>query len=988
MSVDVHLLGAFEAAGRELPSGLRGHLLAYLAYAEDWVAREQLAFLFWPDLGDEAARRNLRQVLNRLKSVELPVPLTADSQRLRWNVTTDVAELRRAVGVQDWPKALELYRGDLLAGWNVDGISGFGEWLELERGNLIAVQRRAALAQAALLAGDNLHEDAAAILSPLLSDVEPDEELVATYMRNAYLAGDRHGALAAYRQLESLLRMEFEAEPLPETRELVRIIMSAEPLGDQPARPSSNRVPLAVQRPPRMIGREAPVRAVLDSKLPLVIVRGEAGVGKSRLLEEVAPNARRLRCLENLRSVPYQPFVALLEELADTFGAPDGAQVHARELARLVPQFAPGTEPADKDPETARGRLLQSLAAYLELALAETPGRFQLVVDDLQWADTGTLEVLTVLAQHGRLSLLGACRKFEETRELSHFIDSLVQSDLAEVVDVLPLDEEGMAALVAHMMDNPAGAPLFSNWLHQSSAGNVMFALETLKSLFEAGSLRSSDTGWQSDLDAITHNYSELQQPPAIADVIARRTSKLGDSVLRTVQAASVLGQGFDAGLLAKVTDLSEWELLDNLESLSASGLVAEGRFRHDLIRQSVYAALTPERLRVLHSRAAAALAESGQPLVIAEHQRLAGDIPAATASWLQAASRLRDRGLYDEARKVLQNAMDHALAADAEVQVWHLKADLCATMREMALFEETRQLAHDIIDNCPIEVPRAIAYENLSSVHMSSGNLQASEDCASKGLELARRAGEERLSISIATLLAAVHVYHGRFEEAARLTKESIETLKESGRELDLAMQQTTLGTILDSQMRSREALPLHEEALHTARRLGARRQMLDIILNLLICQIELDAVTDEALELAAEALAGPRYDATDALRNNLAYVLNRAGRSEQAVEQWRIQTTEALDPTLRLIAWSRLARYHHARQDSSELRSALAQVRELSQQTEFPVGLASAAHALLECGEVSDLPLARQLAERTGYDPANLPVDAEPLAPLFTGD
>ena len=121
MPSQARLLGTAEVlvddVWQPLPGDKRGALLAYLACDGGWVARDRLAFLFWPDSPDATARRNLRQLLNRLKSLEVARSLEREAQRLRWNVVTDAARLRSAAADRDWPGVVEAYTGDLCLAW-------------------------------------------------------------------------------------------------------------------------------------------------------------------------------------------------------------------------------------------------------------------------------------------------------------------------------------------------------------------------------------------------------------------------------------------------------------------------------------------------------------------------------------------------------------------------------------------------------------------------------------------------------------------------------------------------------------------------------------------------------------------------------------------------------------------------------------------------------------------------------------------------------
>ena len=183
----------------------------------------------------------------------------------------------------------------------------------------------------------------------------------------------------------------------------------------------------------------------------------------------------------------------------------------------------------------------------------------------------------------------------------------------------------------------------------------------------------------------------------------------------------------------------------------------------------------------------------------------------------------------------------------------------------------------------------------------------------------------------------------------------------------------------------RSTESLELLSEALEIATRLDARRQLVDIVLNLLVCHGDLGTVDEELLALADRVLASGNYEGSDTLRNNYAYALMEAGKPAAALAQWQAQTELTPDPTLRLIAWSRIARHYSAAGRPAEVESALSHVRQLAAETEFPVGLTSAAIALFDCGTDDDRRTAVKLARQAGVIPGQVPDHLSDLNRVF---
>lgn len=962
VAIVVQLLGQFQAGDRTLPADKRGCLLAHLAYDGRWLTRDQVAFLFWPDTDEQSARRNLRQLLSRVKSLPSTETVEIEPTRLRWRVDTDIARFRQAVARREWEEAVALYRGELLAGFAADGADGFGAWLELERENLRSTFRQAVLGAAQQLEAAGASLEAAHRLRPLLDGDELAEDALQAYLRNAYLAGQRDLALAAYRQFSDRLLEELGLEPLPETQQLADTISAAAPLR-LPARGAARTtaVPLSIRKPPRLVGRDETCHEALAAPGPVVLLAGEAGVGKTRLLEALAPHAPRVSCLEGLQAVPYRPLLTLIQELTDRGVALPDLGAYLPDLARLLPEVAPGVTPGPAEPTTAKARLLEALSRYFE-GVCAGGGAFDLAFDDLQWADDGTLELLALLGARGRLRILGAFRRFERTAALDRALSGLSSSGSLNVLDLEPLAEGDLRELLAQLIGSGSGPPAFSRWLHERSGGNPMFALETLRSLFESGTLQSGREGWHTDIDAVTRDYSEIDTPAAIADVVRRRVSHLSAETARTLQAAAVVRAGFTPRLLAQVVGLSEWAVLDALEEAEAGGLVEGDRFRHDLLRQSIYQAVPAVRRRLLHGRVAEALADAGEPLEVAEHWLAAGEAARACELWREAAAQLRDQGLVQEAIAILRRALEHA---PEQAVAWSLESLLAGLHANAGDIGAAEALATDILAGCDTPRLRAAALEVISGCYLKQGRLEDAERVAREAIGVARAAGEVRLVQSISAHLASALVYTGRLDEAQAIIEPIVADLRERGPELDYLIQLDNLAVIYDNTGRSEEALPLHLETLAGVKRLGARFRQVDIALNLLACLIDLGR-PEEGLAAAEEALQLGSYEATEMLRNNLARALMDLGRYDEAARHFEVQTRESQDPTLLAIAWARLARIYARLGRERELREALEEALSVATRTEYDLGRAAAVISLLTLGTPEQREAAAQLAER----------------------
>ena len=404
-----------EVAVPPLGSARAESLLAYLLlHREAPQPRQRLAFLLWPDSSDPQARTNLRHLLHNLRRA-LPDPdrfLEVTQRTLRWRDDAawwlDVAAFEDAVAragqagqaVPALQEAVELYGGDLLQ-------SSYDEWLLEERERLRRRYLEALERLAELLEAGREHARAIGYAERLLREDPLREATYRLLMRLHDARGDRARALRTYHACAATLERELSVEPSAATRRAYAALLppSAEPATE----PAAGRTgPLG--RPP-LVGRDAQRarltglwRAAESGGAQLVLVTGEPGAGKTRLVEEFSSwCASRGAATSQARSYPaegalaYGPVVAWLrsDALAGHLGRLDPAR--REELARLLPELrpaAPGRPAPAPPPDRDQRRLLFEALAGAVLA---SPGPLLLVADDLHWADRETLQFLHYL---------------------------------------------------------------------------------------------------------------------------------------------------------------------------------------------------------------------------------------------------------------------------------------------------------------------------------------------------------------------------------------------------------------------------------------------------------------------------------------------------------------------------------------------------------------------------------------------------------------
>lgn len=302
----------------------------------------------------------------------------------------------------------------------------------------------------------------------------------------------------------------------------------------------------------------------------MVLLSGEPGVGKTRLLSELWPRGAWIRCAEGLEHLLYFPVLnALRARLPDLpeLGA------YAGDLARFLPEISATPSIPETDDDSHRVRLFEAFGRALGvLQAAGNGGAVQtLVIDDLQWADPGTLEWLRFLAHRGA-RVQGAFRSSEVGDALKQTLTALGTN--LKVTPLRPLTKPEVAQLVsaAAPMRGAAGlagaSGLFFDWLHRSSGGNPLFVLEWLRALQHGGheGTQPSEHGpaeldiRQLDIRQLDALHLEtLRPPPALSELALRRIAGLGAEDRRVLDVASVLGSALRPARLARVLELSEW---------------------------------------------------------------------------------------------------------------------------------------------------------------------------------------------------------------------------------------------------------------------------------------------------------------------------------------------------------------------------------------------------------------------------------------------
>ncbi|UBV45103.1 AAA family ATPase (plasmid) [Deinococcus taeanensis] len=621
-----------DSGGRlELPVTRPALLLLYLACRGEWVSRSTLASLFHPETDESTARRNLRVLINRARALSWSRGVEVEQNRIRWLIPSDLQRFQAALREGDWAEALTWYKQPLLSDLGVKLSAELEDWLDLERHTLEAAWREAVMQRAKVLE-EGRPDQAAELLSRLIDVDLLDEPAVQAAARAAYLAGRRSDGLVL------LQRFTAEAEragltPLPETQALEGTLRQAEGDG-APLLAPVQQIPLVVRRPPRLIGRQLELARVRASSASLVLVAGEPGVGKSRLAAEIAPYAVKVSCREGLEGLPYHPVAEVLR--AHLSDLPDLGS-YRDDLARLLPELL-DSPPPPPDPVTGKARLHEALTRALEHLGNGSPEAFPLLVEDLQWADPATLELLVHLVHRRRVRLLVTYRPHEVKEAIQEALSTLKTSTAVETLTLTPFTEADVHALLCDLggEGGAQSASEWAAWLYRRAGGNAFFTLETLRALFEAGVLRVGSNGWRT-LPEWGQRAAEIKVTGAVSELVRRRANRLTPGARKVLEVGSVLGDARHVPTLAAFTGLEEVNVEEALAEAEEAGMLRDGDFTHDLILQGLTTTLSAPRRRHIHAKALVVL-QSAPPAVLARHALLAGKGSLAAQYGLAAA--------------------------------------------------------------------------------------------------------------------------------------------------------------------------------------------------------------------------------------------------------------------------------------------------------------------------------------------------------------
>lgn len=915
-------------------------LLAYLAVTAEQHTRDTLATLLWPDYDQTRARAALRRTLSTLKRAvgDDHLVITRESLALQIDdsVWIDSHQFEKLMGeckdrahaidktcIGRLEEACALYRGDFMAGFTLRDSANFDDW-QFFQGD--SFKRDLASALQVLLQGyseSGEFEKAIAYGRQWLAIDLLREEAHRALMVNYEWADQHTAALRQYRECVRILEQELGVPPLEETTKIYQSILENQlppPEISSPeliiqATPLLSETRPSVQPGPSypLVGRKDEwnllLREYAASKLDgqVCFIEGEIGVGKTRLAEEFLDHVRvqgakifEAYCYEGEANLAFGPIMAGFNTVLSLSGS---AQLLKKvplhwlsETARLVPEMytlIPESSPAlPMDDPGAQARFFEGLRQVLfHLLKNESPGVFFL--DDLQWADSASLEWLIYLSRRLKgtgLFLLVTCRDdiLRSDHPIRQLFAETTRAGIAKHIHLKRLVESEVAELVNSTEGLSQKLPVeFTQRLYQESEGLPLIAVGYL-----AGFVHKGDQ--QQELTWAT--------PGSVQDVLSARLAGVSETANQLLTTAAVIGRSFDFNTLHEVSGRSEGETVSGLEGLLGRSLIlerAEGErnseifydFTHEKLRELVYEKASLTRRRLLHLRVAEVLSsqmrgrrdQGNLASLIANHYELAGQGALAAEYFQQAGEHARSLYANQGAINFFQAALASGYPEASEL--YEAIGDLQIYQGEYHASISSYETAAAL---CRPECLSRLEHK-LGNTHHRRGDWEMAEQHYRFALD---ELGEEDNLAERSSIFADLsrNAYQrDDAQQAIELAHSALELAETSSDLTALAKAHNTLGILARSVDDYEQAILQLTQSLEIADELKDLDSRIAALNNLALVYRDAGDINQAiahnqtALELCRQR--GDRHREA-ALLNNQADLLHASGREEEALD------------------------------------------------------------------------------------------------------
>ncbi len=770
-------------------------------------SRQKLACLFWGDCDEVHAHHSLATALWRIRKLWGEDYLLCESDCIQFNpwapfwldVTEFESRLQQArlddhnltsCAIEHLEEAIKLYRGDFLEGF-------YDDWCLDERYRLEALYLNG-LGQLI-----NWHEqagDTAAVLTYAQQYLARDplmESIHLAAMRALMKKGNSLGARRQWQRCCEIRQQELHLPPSPEMLQQARRILGnlfTLPTNDDFLLAKEKPRPINPERSP-FVGRTKEMTSLtmlweqtMQGRGKTVFIRGESGVGKTRLTEELAALVRwsggiplHGNCYEPERGLPLQPIREILQSLfaKDITAFQEIGDWERREISRLLPEMSirqAQSQPLNIQLHAEQQTILfQSMVSTLCHFARRMP--LLLVFEDVHWAADTTLAALHFISRQigSAPVLIAATFRPEEISSgctLERMVCQLVRDEVACVLALEPLSKEAVFELIQRMEIRPQNPDWYER-LYAHTEGNAFYTIETLRAIGE-GSV-PPDT---------------LPVPKSVQDLIRSRLGKLSPSATQLITVAAVAGRSFDFDLIRLAVDVDENTALEKVEELLQKGFWREGsgavkadyEFIHQIVQEVVYRDIHHRRRQHAHRRIGEVLENlfMEQTLnagLLAFHFDCGGDLKKALSYHQLATERANAVFAWQEAehhhRRILdilsslnadlsQTAYRHLYAQvlAEQAKLHYLRGDLTKRDQDLQALKELTNLTQD--HHLGLQALLAeTCYLNLDACYPQA------IDAAQRGIQLAEMLGDTAAQYYLISQLAFADYFLGQPQAA-----------------------------------------------------------------------------------------------------------------------------------------------------------------------------------------------------------------------------
>ncbi len=839
-------------------------LLYYLAANNGPVPRSEVLDMFWSDLDRTGAQQSLRTTVYNLRK-QLGDDIIQGDDFLELGPGTQVdarsfdTRLKAESGEDSGdPEPLEeilgLCTGEFLQGFHLKDAPEFEDWQQIQVEyyrrryvqGLVELSRRYEMNRAYRRALGAI--DRALLTDPL------QEDLQRTALKLHFLAGDRAGAIRRYEHLRNILDEEMGVPPMPETRQMYDAIIADDPrLPDfslTPPATTSRRFQKQKKKKHQsqteydlpFTGRSEEIAQLKRAAAPgkLVLIQGEPGIGKTRLVQEFLSGedsfALSGAANELEQSLPYFP---VIEALRGIIHHPDWGYlqnslsiypVWLAEAARLLPELLPeGNIPRPQGPGLAglpgpatESRLWEGVSRLVRAVSERNP--LIIFIDDLQWADDSTLALLAYLVRssdHANVRYIAATRTAPARNSVLSLTQVLQREGRLAVVKLGVLQKTDVITLANRILQ--VGVDDVSEWLLTNSEGSPFILAELFRYLRASGVFESSPPRDSKDFSTFPF------VPQNVYTLIQSRLLKLSAEARKLLDVGVVVGRTFSFDLVQQASGFNESAALDALDELLFSGLIVQEkdgsyRFDHILTMEVAWREVTKVRQMLLHRSVAETLErthagriedvsgllafhylEGGRPEKAAPFALMAAGNAVAVSGWKEAV------GLYEVARKglveeeqfevLLKLGEAHEQAGQASRAADTYRAALRSVMNDvdrsradrarLALarslltkgsYEEAWELADEVLQFGDQDCIAEAAYVMGTGLSIGPGSLAEAMQILRRGLSNALERQNDEMAAAITFEIGSISAQQGDLEAAILAYKESLEYAENTG--------------------------------------------------------------------------------------------------------------------------------------------------------------------------------------------------------------